>query len=172
VGNIPSNFHSSDLRNYFSSFVESGKFDCFHFRHRPQVINISAVIPKEEPIEGETSSDSNTLDPKLDKASVKRTLCSLVRFSAENPCQAFTQKYHGKYWMDKEGNDLQGRCVIQKVKLTPTEVVNFSKELRPPHIMPNGNVGTPNACFLNLIKECRLPPSLVKKLGLEFPRAR
>lgn len=33
-------------------------------------------------------------------------------------------------------------------------------------------MGTPNGYFLNLIRECRLPPSLIKKLGLEFPRAR
>lgn len=38
--------------------------------------------------------------------------------------------------------------------------------------MFRGNVGTPNGYFLNLIRECRLPPSLIKKLGLEFPRAR
>ncbi|XP_035693575.1 G patch domain-containing protein 3-like [Branchiostoma floridae] len=36
VGNIPAHFHSADLRNYFSQFIESGGFDCFHFRHRPE----------------------------------------------------------------------------------------------------------------------------------------
>ncbi|CAH1244399.1 GPATCH3 [Branchiostoma lanceolatum] len=36
VGNIPGHFHSADLRNYFSQFIESGGFDCFHFRHRPE----------------------------------------------------------------------------------------------------------------------------------------
>jgi hypothetical protein len=37
IGNIPANYHSSDLRNYFSQFVEGGGFDCFHFRHRPEI---------------------------------------------------------------------------------------------------------------------------------------
>ncbi|XP_019634690.1 PREDICTED: G patch domain-containing protein 3-like [Branchiostoma belcheri] len=36
VGNIPGHFHSADLRNFFSQFIESGGFDCFHFRHRPE----------------------------------------------------------------------------------------------------------------------------------------
>ncbi|XP_078613380.1 G patch domain-containing protein 3-like [Branchiostoma floridae x Branchiostoma japonicum] len=39
VGNIPEHFHSADLRNYFSQFIESGGFDCFHFRHRPEARN-------------------------------------------------------------------------------------------------------------------------------------
>ncbi|CAG7836622.1 unnamed protein product [Allacma fusca] len=35
-----------------------------------------------------------------------------------------------------------------------------------------GNVGTKNSYFLELIRQCRLPPSLIQKLGLQFPRAR
>jgi len=37
IGNIPSQFHSSDLRAYFSQFAEKKGFKCFHYRHRPQV---------------------------------------------------------------------------------------------------------------------------------------
>ena len=36
IRNIPGFLHSKDLRRYFSSFTENGKFDCFHFRHRPE----------------------------------------------------------------------------------------------------------------------------------------
>lgn len=46
------------------------------------------------------------------------------------------------------------------------------KELHPPDIMPNGNVGTPTSVFLEFIKQCRLPPVIIKKLGLSFPKMR
>lgn len=38
--------------------------------------------------------------------------------------------------------------------------------------MPNGNVGTPTRVFLELIQQCRLPPVVIKKLGLTFPKTR
>lgn len=43
-------------------------------------------------------------------------------------------------------------------------------ELNPPALMPNGNVGTPVKVFLQLIQCCRLPPRLIPKLGLTFPK--
>lgn len=46
------------------------------------------------------------------------------------------------------------------------------QELHPPEVMPNGNVGTPTALFLQFIKDCKLPPSVINKLGLRFPRKR
>lgn len=36
INNIPGSYHSSHLRDYFSQFIESDGFDCFHFRHRPE----------------------------------------------------------------------------------------------------------------------------------------
>ena len=35
--------------------------------------------------------------------------------------------------------------------------------------MPQGNVGTSLSVFQNLIRTCRLPPSVIKKLRLVFP---
>lgn len=37
IRNIPKELHSKDLRKYFGRFVEAEKFDCFHFRHRPEL---------------------------------------------------------------------------------------------------------------------------------------
>ena len=45
-------------------------------------------------------------------------------------------------------------------------------ELHPPSFMPNGNVGTPTKYFLRQIQLCKLPPGVIKKLGLVFPRMR
>ena len=38
--------------------------------------------------------------------------------------------------------------------------------------MPNGNIGTSLTTFMRLIRTCRLPPHVIKKLGLSFPCSR
>ena len=45
-------------------------------------------------------------------------------------------------------------------------------ELNPPNVMPRGNVGTPLATFMQLIRSCKLPSQLIRKLQLEFPKSR
>ncbi len=52
---------------------------------------------------------------------------------------------------------------------TETDLKSLS-ELNPPTLMQNGNVGTPVKVFLQLIQSCRLPPRLIRKLGLKFPK--
>ena len=38
--------------------------------------------------------------------------------------------------------------------------------------MPKGNVGTPLNIFMSLIRSCKLPTHVIKKLRLEFPKSR
>ena len=45
-------------------------------------------------------------------------------------------------------------------------------EFNPPHVMPQGNVGTCLAVFMGLIRACRLPSFVIRKLRLEFPKSR
>ena len=45
-------------------------------------------------------------------------------------------------------------------------------ELNPPSVMPQGNVGTPLSTFMALIRSCKLPSHVIKKLQLEFPKSR
>lgn len=52
---------------------------------------------------------------------------------------------------------------------TEADLRNLS-EFNPPALMPNGNVGTPVTVFLQLIQSCRLPPRIIRKLGLTFPK--
>lgn len=52
---------------------------------------------------------------------------------------------------------------------TEADLRNLS-EFNPPALMPNGNVGTPVTVFLQLIQSCRLPPRIIRKLGLIFPK--
>lgn len=50
--------------------------------------------------------------------------------------------------------------------------INTLIEMHPPTCMPNGNVGTKTSHFLQEINACRLPPKIISKLGLQFPRNR
>lgn len=54
-------------------------------------------------------------------------------------------------------------------RFTEADLASLS-ELNPPALMQNGNVGTPVKVFLQLIQSCRLPPRLIRKLGLTFPK--
>ncbi|XP_053562965.1 G patch domain-containing protein 3 [Bombina bombina] len=172
VTGIPSSFRSAHLRHYFSQFTESEGFVCFHFRHRPER-------------RGENAESFGTC-------------CCPVAVTADR-AQSFIRMYGGKPWLDVDGTQVPGRCVIHKVKdgpdtdpsafpyktrgelqetrnaevaqtVTATELQRMS-ELNPPALMPQGNVGTPTGVFLQLIRTCRLPPRLISRLGLRFPGA-
>ncbi|VDK42853.1 unnamed protein product [Anisakis simplex] len=99
--NIPNSFHSKDLRRYFADYVESNKFSCFHFRHRPEIQR-----------EGDGQSDV------LSEADIK----SLI-------------------------------------------------ELKPPSLMPHGNIGTSSQFLREQIRLCKLPPRLISKLGIQSKRS-
>ena len=59
----------------------------------------------------------------------------------------------------------------EELSLTLTQLKAL-RELNPPKdVLPNGNVGTPSEVFLQLIRGCRLPPQLITKLSLEFPKS-
>uniref|UniRef100_A0A803JWA3 GPN-loop GTPase 2 n=1 Tax=Xenopus tropicalis TaxID=8364 RepID=A0A803JWA3_XENTR len=169
VYGIPRSFRSAQLRHYFSQFTESDGFVCFHFRHRPER-------------RGENSG----------------TCCCPVTVKPERS-RSFLEMYNMKPWLDKEGNQVPGRCLVRKVRVGPMEdtkdfpyktrkeqfatrdpgakeeqlvtatELNRMSEMNPPAMMPQGNVGTPLKVFLQLIRSCRLPPKVITKLGLCFP---
>ncbi len=160
VRNIPKSLRSSDLRRFFSDFVERDKIICFHFRHRPEI--------KKSQSEEDSSRD---------------TRCCLAKFQVEQ-AKDFMRKYNGKYWSGEDGVDMNSRCLISRVKigkknqddndenvLSEDDLMTMP-ELRPPGMMPRGNVGTCTKYFLDAIGQCRLPSSIIGKLKLEFPRVR
>ncbi|KAJ7985667.1 hypothetical protein DPEC_G00354440 [Dallia pectoralis] len=124
-----------------------------------------------------------------------KTCCCVVSVLAKD-ADRLVQMYAGNQWIDSKGNWLARRCVIRKVKVShPTDVdavpyrtkseyrrrvalkESFTEmdlkglpELNPPSLMPSGNVGTTVKVFLQLIQSCRLPPRLIRKLGLTFPK--
>ncbi|XP_022609237.1 G patch domain-containing protein 3 [Seriola dumerili] len=200
ISNIPVAFRSADLRNYFSQFIESGGFQCFHYRHRPEVLResegpVNTVCGDSE----ESSSLSSETDQVTKNSSVKRqavrSCCCIVSVHGKE-ADRFFRMYTGNHWIDSKGTWLSRRCVIKRVKVTTdkddgsfpyktkyeqrhrvslterfTEAdLKSLSELNPPALMQNGNVGTPVKVFLQLIQSCRLPPRLIRKLGLTFPK--
>ncbi|VDN29818.1 unnamed protein product [Gongylonema pulchrum] len=161
VRNIPKAYHARDLREYFSEFVENEEFRCFHYRHRPEI-----QIHSDE-AEPSTSKDT-------------KRFCCVVSFSDVSQRAAFIAQYHKKFWTDKNGQEIPLKCFIFPLK--PYETSSDAKgvpanldfrsliELRPPSIMPHGNVGTPTKYFLEQIRQCKLPPSILKNLGIKAKR--
>ncbi|KAM7382675.1 hypothetical protein PAMP_002395 [Pampus punctatissimus] len=195
ISNIPVAFHSADLRNYFSQFIESGGFHCFHYRHRPEVL-------RESEDQNSMCDDSEERDRvTIHCSSVNKqqqavkTGCCVVSVHAKD-ADRFVRMYAGNHWIDSKGNWLARRCVIKRVKVSHehdeesfpyktkyeqrhrsslterfTEAdLRSLPELNPPALMQNGNVGTPVKVFLQLIQSCRMPPRLIRKLGLTFPK--
>ncbi|XP_078489738.1 G patch domain-containing protein 3 [Ciona intestinalis] len=179
VRNIPQSYRSADLRRFFSDAVENESFSCFHFKHRP-----------EHRPQKKQKKEVNTVSMK--ESSTFVCIASL-RTCAQ--CHNFVTKYNKKYWDDKEGNMVTEKCIINVISkknisnltkyLTSSEKRRLGitdsndlcvddlfklSELQPPsNVMPHGNVGTPVKVFLNLVRDCKLPPNIIKKLKLEFP---
>jgi hypothetical protein len=88
ISAIPKSFRSADLRNYFSLFVETKAFRCFHFRHRPM-----------------PSSSTNAV-------SVSQ-MCFVQIYNKR--LNEFIRLYHRKHWINLKGNYLSSICLISKV---------------------------------------------------------
>ncbi|XP_061920248.1 G patch domain-containing protein 3 [Entelurus aequoreus] len=198
VSNIPVTFHSADLRNYFSQFIESGGFHCFHYRHRPEVLREPQGCGDSEE-DGYKSSGSDMAAANANNNDKKRETvksCCCVVSAHGKEADRFARMYGGNHWIDSKGSWLSGRCVVKRVKVSQhnensqfpyktryeqrqrvAETEHFTitdlnslSELNPPALMQNGNVGTPVKVFLQLIQSCRLPSRLIRKLGLTFPK--
>ncbi|XP_068995944.1 G patch domain-containing protein 3 [Embiotoca jacksoni] len=200
ISNIPVAFRSANLRNYFSQFIESCGFLCFHYRHRPEVLRGSedpetaACGDGEEGSSKSSETDELTKPDAVSKEAVK-SCCCVVSVRAKE-ADRFIRLYAGNHWIDSKGNWLSRRCVIKRIKVchdkdggafpyktkneqrhrvsltelfTEADLKSLS-ELNPPALMENGNVGTPGKVFLQLIQSCRLPPRLIRKLDLTFPK--
>ncbi|KHJ90927.1 hypothetical protein OESDEN_09216 [Oesophagostomum dentatum] len=164
IRNIPSAMKSKDLRLYFSDYVENGRFHCFHYRHRPEHQQKSVDVDKK------TSEKQSS------------TSCCIISFTSAVTRSNFIREYHGRHWMNKEGMEIPRRCFVNAVKIAKSDEGSSDSvtdadlqqmiELRPPLVMPHGNVGTPTQYFLEQIRLCRLPASLIPKLGLKSSRRR
>uniref|UniRef100_A0A8R1XND7 G-patch domain-containing protein n=1 Tax=Onchocerca volvulus TaxID=6282 RepID=A0A8R1XND7_ONCVO len=158
IRNIPKTYHAKNLRNFFSYFVENGRFHCFHYRHRPEI-----------------HVDSNVDEPTTSKEYER--FCCVVSFKNEEERAACIRYYHMKFWVDDEGLHMPLKCFIFPLKASEISSdssqmsanldFRFFIELKPPSLMPFGNVGTPTKFFLEQIRLCKLPPTVLTKLGIK-----
>ena len=161
IFNIPQNFGSSDLRRFFTTFAETEKFECFHYKRRPETK--LEGFKRESFLKGggEASANHNV---------------ALAVLSSKSHLEPFLSYYHFKHWTDRKNEDLTLRCLCFPVTSSSStasagslvQLTNLSELRSLPSIAPQGNVGTPTAFFLQAINECRLSPKVIAKLGLDF----
>ena len=180
VSNIPSSLHTAQLRVFFSEWVERARLSCFHYRHRPEQSSAGGAAGGPQDTEkgrqlrigqsyhAETCSRVHGTGAGAEQGAGLSTRCCLIKLPSHHAPGLLTT-YHGRRWVGQGGAELAQRCLLARVKVT-AELAGLP-ELRPPALMPAGNVGTPTHHFLTAIKQCRLPSKLIGKLGLEFPRA-
>lgn len=101
VNNIPKDFHASDLRNFFSSFVETRAFVCFHYRHRPEVQKLF----------------KESSDKQENERSRRVTNCCVVKVHPDR-VNEFIEKYEGEHWLDRKGETLSSCCHVKKIALS------------------------------------------------------
>uniref|UniRef100_A0A0R3RFQ4 G-patch domain-containing protein n=1 Tax=Elaeophora elaphi TaxID=1147741 RepID=A0A0R3RFQ4_9BILA len=158
IRNIPKAYHARHLRYFFSHYVENERFHCFHYRHRPE-IHVA----------------SNVDEPTTSKE--YQRFCCVVSFKNEEDRTACIRYYHLKFWIDEEGHQMPLKCFIFSLKSckVPSNGSSTSSnldfrsliELKPPSLMPLGNVGTPTKFFFEQIRLCKLPPTVLTKLGIK-----
>ncbi|XP_063875610.1 G patch domain-containing protein 3-like [Scylla paramamosain] len=154
--------------------------------------------------EGDSSSEARNSSRKQPSSSLVEVLSPLQEEASKRTCcvvdvkdslqETFIRKYDRKHWLTRSGDILPQRCYLLKVDFRDSSQSSGSEEyktreefsalslvsgsvqdlleFRPPPIMPQGNVGTPTHHFRELIRTCQMPGTLIKKLGLEFPRGR
>ena len=121
VGSIPGEFHSADLRAFFSHFVEKGGFVCFHFRHRPEQLR-GDTTPGESTADsgGDTTPGESTADSDgpatQDNPSAKSTCCVIA--VAKELEREFLELYHRKNWSRSDGELLRQRVKLTKLRIT------------------------------------------------------
>ena len=162
--NIPRSYGSGDLRRFFTNFVESTRFKCFHFKRRPLQKLQNSIL------EQTTAAHEFLPKPLLDGTSL--TNCCLVKI-AEADFKEFEKHYQRQHWFDKNEVEADTICYLTKVYSLPSDIdVTNCMEFRPPKLMPSGNVGTSTKFFLDAINSCQMPSSLISKLDLDFPNSK
>ncbi|CAH8470542.1 unnamed protein product [Schistosoma curassoni] len=159
ISGIPKSYHASNLRNFFSQFVESSKFSCFHYRHRPDIVGIEPTTE----IDGTKFLKSIKLVAKS-----KTTCCAIFSIYGKYIKELF-RLYSGLNWPNENDDvPLELKCTLHLLDYATVEQFSCLPEFRPLSWMPRGNVGTPTQYFFSLIKECKLESSIISKLNLDF----
>ncbi|VDM97399.1 unnamed protein product [Thelazia callipaeda] len=180
VRNIPKAYHAKHLRYFFADYIENEKFHCFHYRHRPEVSSY-ADLPT-------TSKDRQRFCcvVSFDNNEVRDAFINQYHLNfwmyEERPiplkCFIFPLKFDMLHHLFHSLSSDFVLHFILSVNFFKASVgtsksnldFRYFMELKPPSLMPNGNVGTPTKFFLEQIRLCKLPPSIFTKLGIKSRR--
>lgn len=120
IRHIPECFRSADLRNYFSQFIESGGFQCFHYRHRPEILRehnrVEMASEEGSSSPTETDDDRGATVGSANNTTMKSRCCVVAVLEKE--ADRFVKMYAGNHWITSKGNLLARRCVIKRVKVS------------------------------------------------------
>ncbi|CAH8440046.1 unnamed protein product [Schistosoma turkestanicum] len=159
ISSIPKFYHASNLRNFFSQFVESSKFSCFHYRHRPDIVHIEST----------TEIDGVQFLKSIKRVTKSKTSCCAIFSIYEKYIKEFFRLYNGLNWPSVNDDvPLELKCTLYSLNDATVEKFSCLPEFKPLSWMPRGNVGTPTQYFFNLIKDCKLESSVISKLNLDF----
>ena len=129
IFNIPPHFGASDLRRFFTTFVEKEAFECFHFKRRPEN-KLVGFSRKSFLGEGDISESDSEIQKDVQN-------CAIARLSRRRDLEAFLEYYHMKHWTDRNHEDLSRRCMTFSLNQSKSSIqVNNLSEFRPPSIAP------------------------------------
>lgn len=139
ISNIPTEYHTRDLRNFFSYSIEKEFYTCFNYRHRPH-----------------QSQKFNT------------TICKLKSFKYDEYLKLYSNKQwlnaEGKIH-NLKCSIVKIKQNTEDDGQSPEGLLEFRNI---PEWMPQGNVGTPTKTFIQYINQCIMPQSLIAKLGINL----
>eukprot|EP01122_Echinamoeba_exundans_P013141 TRINITY_DN5683_c0_g1_i1.p1 TRINITY_DN5683_c0_g1~~TRINITY_DN5683_c0_g1_i1.p1 ORF type:complete len:439 (+),score=56.37 TRINITY_DN5683_c0_g1_i1:38-1318(+) len=145
IANIPNVYSIADLRFFFSDYVESRKFVMFHYCKRPESIWRGDGISK--------------------------TYQCLVKVSDEQTQKILITQFHKSMWKRESGELLGQWALLAAVRSDDQAALHqlFEPlEMKPPHAIPNGNVGTPRSVIQEAVRKCAIPVSALRKLGITY----
>ena len=150
IDNIPLEYHTPDLRNFFSYSIENESFDLFNYRHRPNTSKqCNMCICKIK---------SNKFD-ELIKLYDKKNWINKMGLLHINKCSIVKIKISE---LTSNQNTNTSTCLSQNELNDLLEFRNI------PKWMKNGNVGTPTKVFVEYINQAIMPVSLITKLGINL----
>ena len=132
ITNIPSRFHTADLRAYFADFIEDQSFTCFHFRHRPEkpkeANTNSTLMTQNSSSQPQPSSSSSsnyvsneTTMTNMNGKSNDRiqttnvSYCCCVAKIKSSQLTQFLERYNNQNWTDDSNEYSEDICSISVI---------------------------------------------------------
>jgi hypothetical protein len=151
IDNIPLEYHTPDLRNFFSYSIENETFLIFNYRHRPK------------------SSQNNTCNICICKIRANKFDEVVKLYSQKNWLDARGLVHVNRCKITKIKIVETSSEASKEAGVLSQDELNSLLEFRNiPSWMEQGNVGTPTKTFVNYINQAIMPVSLIQKLGINF----